>query len=132
LLAEIAQGEYSVSMECLFNKFDYILTAPDGTTRIVARNDKTAFLTKHLRCYAGSGYYGDSKVGRVLRNIVFSGKGLVKNPANADSVILSPAAPPLDQAVAAYLDGRNQRPTLEPIARPTTAVARDILNYFAR
>src|SRR5690606_35215389 len=28
------------------------------------------------------------RVGRLMRNIVFSGKGLVKNPANKDSVIL--------------------------------------------
>ncbi|MBN9520667.1 hypothetical protein J0H58_19475 [bacterium] len=92
LLAEIAEGKWFVSMECLFKGFDYALKAADGTSRVVARNETTAFLSKHLRAYGGSGQYGDSKVGRVLRNIVFSGKGLVKNPANPESVILDAPA----------------------------------------
>lgn len=89
LIAEIAEGKWFVSMECLFKGFDYALKASDGSTRIVARNEKTAFLSKHLRCYGGTGQYGDYKVGRMVRNIVFSGKGMVKNPANPESVILS-------------------------------------------
>jgi hypothetical protein len=86
LLAEIAKGEWYVSMECLFKGFDYALDGPSGK-RVVARNDKTAFLSKHLRSYGGTGKYGSDKVGRLLRNIVFSGKGLVKKPANPESII---------------------------------------------
>jgi len=89
LVAEIAEGKWFVSMECMFKGFDYALKASDGSTRVVARNDKTAFLSKHLRAYGGTGTYGDYKVGRMVRNIVFSGKGMVKNPANPESVILS-------------------------------------------
>ncbi|MFX9552086.1 hypothetical protein ABTO49_21095, partial [Acinetobacter baumannii] len=88
LLAEIAEGKWFVSMECLFKGFDYALEAADGTTRVVARNETTAFLSKYLRCYGGSGTHGDSRIGRLMRNIVFSGKGLVRTPANPESVIL--------------------------------------------
>lgn len=89
LLAEIGKGDtWYVSMECLFRGFDYALKGSDGVSRVVARNEKTAFLTKHLRAYGGTGSYEQYRVGRLMRNIVFSGKGLVKNPANKDSVIL--------------------------------------------
>lgn len=90
-LEEIAKGEWKVSMECLFRGFDYALVDSAGETRVVARNEQTAFLTKHLRAYGGTGQYGDYRVGRMLRNIVFSGKGLVRNPANPESIILSEA-----------------------------------------
>lgn len=90
ILAAVASGELSVSMECLFKGFDYALMGRDKVSRIVARNEQTAYLTKHLRAYGGTGRYGEYRVGRVLRNITFSGKGLVKKPANPDSVILPP------------------------------------------
>ena len=87
LIKEIEAGNKFVSMECLFNGFDYAVVDPDGQRHILARNDETAFLTKHLRAYGGSGGYEDHKVGRLLRNIVFSGKGFVKRTANPDSII---------------------------------------------
>ena len=54
----------------------------------VPREESSAFLTKHLRSYGGSGKYEDYRVGRLLRNLSFSGKGLVSKPANPRSVIL--------------------------------------------
>lgn len=102
ILALIAKGGLRVSMECVFAGFDYAMRSPDGSTKVVARNEKTAFLTKHLRAYGGTGRFGEDRVGRVLRNIVFSGKGLVKNPANPESVILS--SPP-DSATASQSAG---------------------------
>ncbi len=91
-LAEIDEGKWFVSMEVLFKGFDYAVKAADGTDRIVARNDKTAFLTKHLRAYGGTGVYENMKVGRLMRSMTFSGKGLVKKPANAESVIFTNAS----------------------------------------
>ncbi len=73
-----------VSMEAWFNDYDYLVG-----NKIVARNEETAFLDNYLRAYGGTGQYSGSKVGRVLRNIVFGGKGVVKRPANKESVILS-------------------------------------------
>ena len=87
LIKEIEAGNKFVSMECLFNGFDYAVVDPDGQRHILARNDETAFLTKHLRAYGGKGGYEDHKIGRLLRNIIFSGKGFVNKPANPDSVI---------------------------------------------
>ena len=88
IVSEIEDGKWFVSMECLFPDFDYALTAPDGAIKVVQRGEASAFLTKHLRSYGGSGKYEDYRVGRLLRNLSFSGKGLVSNPANPRSVIL--------------------------------------------
>jgi hypothetical protein len=87
LIAEILEGKWCVSMECLFRNFDYAVITPEGINRVVARNDETSFLTKHLRIYGGTGEFDGNKIGRLLRNFTFSGKGLVDAPANPRSVI---------------------------------------------
>lgn len=89
LIASIQAGDWFVSMECLFGGFDYGVTYSSGEQQIIARTDATAFLTKHLRIHQGCGEYNGGKLGRVLRNITFSGKGLVENPANPESVIFN-------------------------------------------
>ena len=88
IIEEIEEGKWFVSMECLFNDFDYAAVSPEGQQVVIAREEASAFLTKHLRAYGGSGEYEGYKLGRVLKNISFSGKGLVSNPANPRSVIL--------------------------------------------
>lgn len=90
LISQIEAGEKFVSMECLFRGFDYALISESGTSfDIVERKADTAFLSKHLRAYGGTGEYGDKKIGRVVRKISFSGKGYVDKPANPESIILS-------------------------------------------
>lgn len=89
LIESIQAGNWFVSMECLFGGFDYGVTYASGEQQIVHRTQATAFLTKHLRTHGGCGKYNGGKLGRVLRNITFSGKGLVENPANPESVILN-------------------------------------------
>lgn len=90
LIAEIENGSKYVSMECMFKGFDYGLINEDtGEYKILSRSNDTAFLTKHLRAYGGSGKYENHKLGRVLRQITFSGKGYVDKPANPDSIIFS-------------------------------------------
>jgi hypothetical protein len=96
IISEIAEGKWYVSMECLFAGFDYALTNPNGEHKILARDEESAFLTKHLRAYGGSGEYDGYKLGRALKNISFSGKGLVSKPANPRSVILKSVAFNLD------------------------------------
>lgn len=88
LLASIESGKKFVSMECLFNNFDYTLLK-DNEVKIVARNADTAFLTKHLSAYGGSGQYEGYKLGRALKNIKFIGKGYVDQPANPESIIFT-------------------------------------------
>jgi len=88
LIAEIKTGgKWWVSMECLFRHFDYAVQTASGEHKIVPRNADSAFLTKYLRVYGGSGEFDGNRLGRLLRNFVFSGKGIVDNPANKRSVI---------------------------------------------
>lgn len=88
-IAEIERDEWFVSMECIFRGFDYTLADSRGEKRVIARNEKTAFLSKYLRSYGGKGVYNGETIGRALSNITFSGKGLVRNPANPESIIFS-------------------------------------------
>lgn len=92
IIAEIGEGKWYVSMEALFRGFDYGIVHADNTSEVVARNEKTAFLTKHLRAYGGNGTFKDMKVGRLMKSITFSGKGLVRKPANPESIIFSTAS----------------------------------------
>jgi hypothetical protein len=87
LIEQIEAGDKYVSMECIFKGFDYAVIAPNGKHHVLARNDETAFLTQHLRSYGGGGSFQDHQVGRLLRNITFSGKGFVNKPANPESII---------------------------------------------
>jgi hypothetical protein len=90
LIAEIENGTKYVSMECMFKGFDYgLINEATGEYKILSRSDETSFLTKHLRAYGGSGKYENHNIGRVLRNITFSGKGYVDKPANPDSIIFN-------------------------------------------
>ena len=87
LMEQIEAGDKYVSMECIFNGFDYAIIGPDSKHHVIARNNETAFLTQHLRAYGGTGAYQEHQVGRLLRNITFSGKGFVDRPANPESII---------------------------------------------
>ena len=87
LLQEISDGKWFVSMEALFSDFDYAVLNAEGEQTVVSRNEETAFLTKHLRSYGGAGEYEGNRVGRIMRNLTFSGKGLVENPGNPESII---------------------------------------------
>jgi hypothetical protein len=91
IIEEIEEGNrWYVSMECLFPNFDYALRdETTGLSKVVKREEASAFLSKHLRAYGGAGKYEGYTVGRLLRNISFSGKGLVSKPANPRSVILN-------------------------------------------
>jgi hypothetical protein len=90
LIAEIENGTKYVSMECFFNGFDYgLINKNTGEYKVLARDNNTAYLSKYLRAYGGIGEHDNYKIGRVLRNITFSGKGYVDRPANPDSIIFS-------------------------------------------
>ena len=99
LIKEIEAGNKFVSMECLFAGFDYAVIDKTGSQKLVTRSDDSSFLTKHLRAYGGTGEYEGYKVGRALRDISFSGKGLVSNPANPRSIILN------SKSIAFSVDG---------------------------
>ena len=87
VLEEIENGSKFLSLECLFNSFDYILTN-DKETKFISRNNETSFLTKALRIYGGNGEFKNYKVGRVVKDFTFCAVALVNRPANPESVIL--------------------------------------------
>lgn len=87
LIKKVDTGELYVSMECYFKNIAYYITTPDKSNYVVARNEESSFLTKHLRAYGGTGFYKDYKVDRFLVDLSFSAVGIVENPANKYSVI---------------------------------------------
>lgn len=89
LINAIERNEKFVSMECHFSAFDYAILTPEGEHKYIERTSESAFLTKHLRAYGGTGEYEGYRVGRLLRNYRFIGKGIVDVPGNPRSVILA-------------------------------------------
>lgn len=89
LTEEIAAGEWSVSMECLSPNFDYLFIDSEGSRSIVKRSEETAYLSKHLKRFKGSGEFNGKRIYCVPRELWFSGKGLTTNPANPKSKIVA-------------------------------------------
>ena len=105
LIEQIEAGKKFVSMECLFTDFDYALASDSGQMRTLGRNEESAFLTKHLRAYGGTGVYQGFKIGRMLKNIAFCGHGLVNKPANPSSIIFdkyNPFVAPTEGSLAIF------------------------------
>lgn len=91
---EISAGDWKVSMECYFKDFDIkiggtIITRDEAMALGYDPNDLVGGFVKVV---AGKKALGKHIVSRVLRNITFSGMGIVKNPANPHSIILETAA----------------------------------------
>lgn len=111
MISAIEKGQKFVSMECLFTDFDYALKSKDGKMHTLARNEESAFLTKHLRAYGGTGEYQNYKIGRLLRNINFCGHGLVDKPANPSSIIFdkyNPFNAPTEGTLAYFMSSEEQ------------------------
>lgn len=90
VIKEIPEGKWFVSVEALFPNFDYLVRSENGKDfTIVYRNEETSWMTKHLRIYGGKGVYEGKAIGRVPRNIILSGQGIVEQPANPQSLILT-------------------------------------------
>lgn len=76
-----------VSVEVWFKDYDYLV----GTQR-VKRNQMTASELEHrLRINGGAGEYEGKRIGRILKNMIIGGIGVVEDPANLESVIKSVA-----------------------------------------
>lgn len=86
---KVVSGDLCVSMECIFADFDYAIMGSDGKQKIIKRDERSSFLSKKLRRFGGSGEYQGYKIGLLMRDIVFTGKGITDNPANKPSVIFS-------------------------------------------
>lgn len=91
---EIMEGDWKVSMECYFKDFDIKVGS-----EIITRDEASALgynpddlIGGFVKVVAGQKALGKHFVARVLRNITFSGMGIVKNPANPHSIIMETAA----------------------------------------
>lgn len=74
-----------VSVEVWFTAFDYLVG-----NKIVKRNAATASQFEGtLKVNGGTGFFEGKRVGRVLRNMIIGGIGIVKDPANPESIIKS-------------------------------------------
>lgn len=111
VVAELPDGKWGVSMECLVGSFDYALYA-DGKVQVIQRTKSTAHLSKHLRRAKGSGEYQGKRIGRLLRNLTFSGKGIVANPANPKSVVRAETAE--TPTAPTFFDRTNEKLTENP------------------
>ncbi len=90
-----AKGTLFVSMEAWFTDYYYLVGS-----KVVARNEQTAFLDGSLRANGGSGSYAGERVRRALRNITFGGKGIVARPANEPSIITHVSHEPIGAAAS--------------------------------
>jgi hypothetical protein len=86
---KVVTGELSVSMECIFADFDYAIMDKDGKQSVIVRDEKTSFLSKKLKRFKGTGEFQGYRIGMLMRDIVFTGKGITDNPANKSSIIFS-------------------------------------------
>ena len=92
---EISSGDWKVSMECYFKEFDLLVGGNTIITRDEARAmgyDPSELIGGFVKVVAGNRALGTHLVARVLRQITFSGMGIVKNPANPHSIIMETAA----------------------------------------
>lgn len=94
LAKEVSEGEWKVSMECYYSNYDVkvgdmILKRPDAEAMGLASDD--TMFGKMAKVIKKGKELAKGKLERVLRDIVFSGCGVVKNPANPPSVVLETA-----------------------------------------
>lgn len=89
MVDEIEAGEWCVSMECLAPSYDYGFLADDGKVELVERTAETAFLSKYLSWYGGSGSYNGRRIVQVPKDYIFSGMAMTKTPANPESVVVT-------------------------------------------
>jgi hypothetical protein len=91
---EMSSKKWKVSMECYFGGYDVkvgdvIMTRREAESMGLTEND--SIFGKLAKVLKKGKEIAEGKLERVLRNIVFSGCGVVKNPANPPSVILETA-----------------------------------------
>jgi len=92
---EIANNEWSVSMECYYKDFDIkvgdMIIPKEAAATLGIEIADEAIYGNHAKVFSKGIEVAEGTVARVLRGICFSGCGIVKNPANPSSVVLETA-----------------------------------------
>jgi hypothetical protein len=74
-----------VSVEVWFTEFDFLVGS-----KIIKRTSETAsVLEPKLKISGGPGFFEGQRLGRVLRNMIIGGMGIVRDPANPESIVKS-------------------------------------------
>lgn len=94
LADEVARGEWKVSMECYYKDYDLkvgsvIISKKEAEVLGLTKDD--SIFTRIGRVVKDGVEIARGHVERVLRDICFSGCGIVKQPANPPSVVLEVA-----------------------------------------
>lgn len=94
---EVAGGMWKVSMECYYQGYDVkvgdlIISKKEAEMLGFASKEENTLFGRAAKVIKGGIEIAEGTVTRVLRNICFSGCGIVKNPANPPSIILETAS----------------------------------------
>ena len=89
---EVKNGEWAISMEAYFSDYDIKI----GDVMLPRKDAEAMGITaEHIgqeaEVTSAGKVIADGNIARVLRNIIFAGCGIVKNPANPESVFLEAA-----------------------------------------
>jgi hypothetical protein len=101
LAQEVADNKWCVSMEAYYMDYDVkigeIIVSRKEAEALGLASDITAYLGKVAKIIKDKKELAEGRLTRVLRGIVFSGCGIVKNPANPPSVVLETAKNKIDK-----------------------------------
>jgi len=94
---EVSSGKWKVSMECYYQGYDVkvgdlIISKKEAEMLGFASKKEHDFFGRVAKVIKNGIEIAEGTVTRVLRNICFSGCGIVKNPANPPSIILETAS----------------------------------------
>lgn len=94
---EVAEGKYKVSMECYYRDFDLkvgdvIISKDEANVFGFDTAGDASIVGKTVKLVEGKKECGFARIGRVFRDIMFSGCGLTEIPANPESDILATAS----------------------------------------
>lgn len=94
---EVSDGKYKLSMECYYEDFDIlvgdvILSQSEAKKAGLPLENITRLSGQGINVVMPGGERRRVKMGKVLRGILFSGVGLVEDPANPDSLIREAAS----------------------------------------
>jgi len=131
LSKEIANDEWSVSMECFFKDFDVkigdMIIPKEAATVLGIEIADEASYGKFAKVIKDGKEVAEGTIARVLRGICFSGCGIVKNPANPPSVILETATETVkDDTVIFNLDLLEPTTTEEDTAESINVTSKEI------
>lgn len=92
---EVASGQWKVSMEAYYGDFDVkvgdVIMSKKEAEALGLASDKESTFGKLAKVIKNGKEIAVGTLARVLRGIIFSGCGIVKNPANPPSIILETA-----------------------------------------